>query len=264
MKKGLVFVSVLAAVLFGACSVGTSNDDREDAEAKKLLQGLWLDSETSVPILKAQGDTIYYADSTLVPAKFKIVDDSLILYVADQRSSYHVVELKEHIFKFISQSQDTIRLVKDDGEEPIASRKENQPIALNQGVHIKRDTVVYVSNEKIHSYVNVSPTTYKVYINTYNQDGVEVSTVYYDNIVNLTVYSGNRRLYGKDFKKQDFAGYVPNDFISNSILSDIELIKTTPQSVLYQACLAIPDGNVSFRVNMEMTPSGKMTISSEK
>ncbi len=62
-------------------------------------------------------------------------------------------------------------------------------LALNQNTLIKRDTVVVRGDEKYHLYVQVNPTSYKVYKSSYNDDGVEVDNVYYDNIVNLACLS---------------------------------------------------------------------------
>lgn len=260
MSRSVLYIVFSAvSVLFAACGSG-GDTNVENLEAKKMMQGTWLDSDTQFPVMKAEGDTIYYADSTLVPAKFKIVGDSLILFMGDKRVGYYIFQQSENILKFKSQNEDTVKLVKSTGEEEAMEIESSQPVAINQGERIKRDTIVFVSGEKIRSYVNISPTSYKVYITTVSPDGVDASTVYYDNIVNLTVYSGAKRLFSRDFKKQDFAKYVPEDFIDNSILSDIIVVKASPKTVDYQACLAVPDGDVSYRVDMSLTPKGELII----
>ena len=57
---------------------------------------------------------------------------------------------------------------------------------------LKRDCVVFFNDEKYHCYIQINPTTYKVVKPSVNDDGVEVDNVYYDNIVNLTVFNGNK------------------------------------------------------------------------
>ena len=55
---------VLVVVLVSSCSSTKNgeNSDREDLTAKELLQGVWLDDETDMPLMRISGDTIYYAD----------------------------------------------------------------------------------------------------------------------------------------------------------------------------------------------------------
>lgn len=54
---------VLVVVLVSSCSSTKNgeNSDREDLTAKELLQGVWLDDETDMPLMRISGDTIYYA-----------------------------------------------------------------------------------------------------------------------------------------------------------------------------------------------------------
>ncbi len=42
----------------------------EDQEAKKALQGIWIDQETETVSFCAKGDTIYYPDTANVPVRF--------------------------------------------------------------------------------------------------------------------------------------------------------------------------------------------------
>lgn len=58
----------------------------------------------------------------------------------------------------------------------------------------------------------MNPTTYKVYKSSYNDDGVQVDNVYYDNIVNIHVYHGANRVFSRDFHKKDFLKVVPAEF----------------------------------------------------
>ena len=77
----------LMAILFAACSGNKSphslQQEKEDLSAKELLQGIWLDDETESPLMRVEGDTIYYADAQSTPIAFKIMRDILYTYGND-------------------------------------------------------------------------------------------------------------------------------------------------------------------------------------
>ena len=64
------YVVLSLMVIFSASCGGNKNPnflelEEEDIAAKELLQGIWLDDETESPLMRVEGDTIYYADSRL-------------------------------------------------------------------------------------------------------------------------------------------------------------------------------------------------------
>lgn len=70
------FVAIsLVAILLAACNSSknphSSSRQEEDLSAKELLQGIWLDDETESPLMRIEGDTIYYADAQSAPITFK-------------------------------------------------------------------------------------------------------------------------------------------------------------------------------------------------
>ena len=77
----------LVAILLAACNSSknphSSSGQEEDLSAKELLQGIWLDDETESPLMRIEGDTIYYADSQSAPITFKIIRDTLYTYGND-------------------------------------------------------------------------------------------------------------------------------------------------------------------------------------
>ena len=77
----------LMAIFFAACSGNKSphslQQEKEDLSAKGLLQGIWLDDETESPLMRVEGDTIYYADVQSTPIAFKIIRDTLYTYGND-------------------------------------------------------------------------------------------------------------------------------------------------------------------------------------
>lgn len=260
----LSVVLLAASVLFAGCVKKKAADVpagvQEDAEAKRLLQGIWLNEFEDDVVFKVHGDTIYYPDSTSVPVYFKVVQDSLVLQPASAK--YAIVKQSEHLFVFRNQYGDVVRLVKSDNpdsNEYAFSRK--QPVALNQKSLIKRDTVISYNKERYHLYVQVNPTTYKIIKNTYTDEGVEVGNIYYDNIVHVSVFNGADRLFSRDFKKEDFKSLIPQQFYAQCILSDIVFERLTAGGVVYKAYLPIPDSTTSYIIKIDISFKGQFELS---
>lgn len=258
-------ILLLACFLLGGAACGQKSEKKqpeikEDTAAKKLLQGIWLDGDDEDDVaFRVKGDTIYYPDSTSRPVYFYIVGDTLVMKGANT-SKYPIVNQAAHIFQFKVQNGDIVKLVKTDDQSYLQQFSHEQPVTLNQNTLVKRDTVVNAGNEKLHLYVQVNPTTFKVYKSSYNDDGVEVDNVYHDNIVNVNIYQGSRKIFGRDFRKEDFKGQVPHEFLKQSILSDIVFRKVDADGVHYKVVLAMPDSSMSYQVEIIISLEGKMTI----
>ena len=258
-------ILLLACFLLGVAACGQKSEKKqpeikEDTAAKKLLQGIWLDGDDEDDVaFRVKGDTIYYPDSTSRPVYFYIVGDTLVMKGANT-SKYPIVNQAAHIFQLKVQNGDIVKLVKTDDQSYLQQFSHEQPVTLNQNTLVKRDTVVNAGNEKLHLYVQVNPTTFKVYKSSYNDDGVEVDNVYHDNIVNVNIYQGSRKIFGRDFRKEDFKGQVPHEFLKQSILSDIVFRKVDADGVHYKVVLAMPDSSMSYQVEIIISLEGKMTI----
>ena len=258
-------ILLLACFLLGVAACGQKSEKKqpeikEDTAAKKLLQGIWLDGDDEDDVaFRVKGDTIYYPDSTSRPVYFYIVGDTLVMKGANT-SKYPIVNQAAHTFQFKVQNGDIVKLVKTDDQSYLQQFSHEQPVTLNQNTLVKRDTVVNAGNEKLHLYVQVNPTTFKVYKSSYNDDGVEVDNVYHDNIVNVNIYQGSRKIFGRDFRKEDFKGQVPHEFLKQSILSDIVFRKVDADGVHYKVVLAMPDSSMSYQVEIIISLEGKMTI----
>ncbi len=258
-------ILLLACFLLGVAACGQKSEKeqpeiKEDTAAKKLLQGIWLDGDDEDDVaFRVKGDTIYYPDSTSRPVYFYIVGDTLVMKGANT-SKYPIVHQAAHIFQFKVQNGDIVKLVKTDDQSYLQQFSHEQPVTLNQNTLVKRDTVVNAGNEKLHLYVQVNPTTFKVYKSSYNDDGVEVDNVYHDNIVNVNIYQGSRKIFGRDFRKEDFKGQVPHEFLKQSILSDIVFRKVDADGVHYKVVLAMPDSSMSYQVEIISSLKGKLTI----
>ena len=237
----LLCASLLAAMVScGQKSAGKDSAEvKEDTAAKKMLQGIWLDGDDEDDVVfRVKGDTIYYPDSTSQPVYFYIAGDTLVMKGANT-TKYPIVKQAAHIFQFKVLNGDIMKLVKTDDASYLQQFLHNQPVVLNQNTLIKRDSVVYAGDEKLHLYVQVNPTTYKVFKSSYNDDGVEV---------------------GRDFRKEDFDGQVPHEFLKQAILSDIVLKKADADGLHYRVVLAMPDSSMSYQVEIIISLEGKMTI----
>lgn len=231
----------------------------EDEAAKKKLQGIWLNEDEDDVAFQAKGDTIYYPDSTSQPVYFYIYSDTLVMKGANE-VKYPIVKQAAHIFQFTNQNGDVVKLVKTNDKSYQKVFEQRRPIALNQNTLVKRDTVVSYANERYHLYVQVNPTSYRVYKSNYTDDGVEVDNVYYDNIVNVHIYHGADKVFSRDFRKQDFTKEVPGSFLRQAILSDMTFSKIDEDGIHYLAILAMPDSSLSYQVKVVFSFSGKFHI----
>ena len=103
----------LIAIFLMACTGNKnsyfSEEEKEDSNAKEMLQGIWLNDETESPLMRVEGDTIYYADAQSTPIAFKIMRD--ILYTYGNDTTYYKIDKQgEHIFWFHSITDNVIKL----------------------------------------------------------------------------------------------------------------------------------------------------------
>lgn len=248
------------AGLFGAIAllvtlVGCGKKDaaqpkaEEDVAAKKMLQGVWTNEDEGDVAFMVKGDTIFYPDSTSQPTYFLIMADTLTLKGANE-VKYPIVKQAAHIFQFKNQNGDVVKLVKSDDKSLLEDFEHPAPVALNQNQLIKRDTVVTQGDKRYHCYVQVNPTTYKVFKTSYNDEGVEVDNVYYDNIIHISVYNGSASVFSHDYRKSDFAKDVPDSFLRQAVLSDMLFEEVSDKGIIYTAVLAIPDSSMSYQIQV--------------
>lgn len=263
-KLTLLMAFLVGMVSFLSCSSkkgDKTTEFTEDLKAKKLLQGIWLNDDADDVAFRVKGDTIYYPDSTSQPMYFYIYADTLVMKGVNE-VKYPIVKQAAHLFEFKNQGGDIIKLIKTSDKSYMKAFQQQPTVALNQNKLIKRDSVVTFANDKYHVYVQVNPTTYKVFKSAYNDDGVQVENVYYDNIVNLNVYHGASKLFSHDFRKSDFSKKVPAEFLSGAILSDLLFDRVDHDGIHYLAVLAQPDSNISYQVEIVVDYNGKMKIKS--
>ena len=163
-----------------------ASERSESREAKRLMQGVWLDDSESA-VFQAKGDTVYYADSTSMPAYFRVVDDTLYI---GKEGRYHIEKQTEHLLWFKSETGELTKLSKSDDEVLKEVFAQTKPQVLTLTQVLKRDTVVYYNGQRYHLYVAINPTKYKVSRHVLNEDGLDVENVYYDNIIHLGGWRG--------------------------------------------------------------------------
>ena len=127
----------LIAIFLMACTGNKnsyfSEEEKEDSNAKEMLQGIWLDDETESPLMRVEGDTIYYADAQSTPIAFKIIRDTLYTYGNDT-TYYKIDKQAEHIFWFHSITDILKCSVKDIMKVELLLCSVNQTIMENKTV----------------------------------------------------------------------------------------------------------------------------------
>ena len=250
---------IVAVVLLMGCSrqQGSALEEKESREAKNMLQGVWVDQESGDVSFRVKGDTIFYADTTSMPAYFKIVNDSLV-FASGTR--YGIEKQTEHLFWFKNQNGDIIKLEKSNDPEVEKEFIQDTPRIMTYTHQVKTDSVVSFNGERYHWYIAINPTKYKVVKRAYNDDGVEVENVYYDNIMHISVYQGAQKLYSSDFRKQQYCDNVPAEFLKEAILANMEFSRIDAAGLHFNATLCIPDGASCYLVETLISYKGQMTM----
>ena len=253
-------IILLAAGILAACSrknnVATVST-AESKQAKALLQGIWKDAETEEVSFKVKGDTIYYPDSTTVPAYFKIVNDSLVL----GSQAYPVVKQSPHVFWFRNQAGDVVKLEKSDDPNDALSFTHDQPKTLTIVSELqKTDSVVMYGGQRYHWYIAINPTKYRVTKTSYNDDGVEVENVYFDNIIHVSVFKGAERLFSRDFRKQAFDQQIPAEYLNQAVLGNMQYDGIDERGFRFNATLCVPDGAACYMVAIGIGFGGQLSM----
>jgi hypothetical protein len=246
----LILLSLTACT---GCGHGLSTND-ESRRAKELLQGVWVDEATESVIWEIQGDSVFYPDSTSVPAYFKVLGDSLYIGTS---ARYHIEKQTEHVLWFRNASDELIQLVKSDGEHPTVAHTDSKIQSLKEVV--KRDTVVLYGGERYHLYLAINPTKYKVVRQTLSDEGLDVDNVYYDNIIHLSIYQGSVSLFSQDFRKTSYEKQVPSQYLSTVILNDMVLTKVDGEGFHLNISLCSPGDASCFLIEHVVSFDGQLT-----
>lgn len=258
----LFFMFIIPLLIVGCKQTDTELKPlEEDSKSKKMMQGIWIYEDEDAVAFRVKGDTIYYPDSVSQPVHFFVVSDSLV-FDSSHPSKYALKLVTDKSLRFINADGDEIRLQKSDDKSYLALfEKQASTISVNQGELIKRDTVLTVGDVRYHAYVQVNPTSYKVYRQSLNENGVNVDNAYYDNIIHLALYENSTAIINRDYRKQDFASLVPKEFVEQCVFSDIEVDKVSEDGVCFIAILTIPDTYTCYNVKIFIPRKGAVKLS---
>lgn len=263
MRKNLVLSWCAAAVLLLACQNhrAVPEPERENRTAKSLLQGIWIDDESETVQFRIEGDTIYYPDPSSVPLYCKIVGDTFFLYGIADSASYRIDRQDEKEFWFYSLSDEIIRLRKsEDALDSMAfTNRSHRKVPIYDQV-AKKDSVILYNGRRYRGYVYINPSKIKVTKMTYNETGMGVENVYYDNIIHICVYEGKECLYAKDFSRRDFEELLPAGFFKQAILSDMDFLKVDEKGFGYQATVCIPEEIGCYSIDITISPDGELSL----
>ena len=254
-------VLIVLAVSLASCGSNQSKEvsEKEDLTAKQLLQGVWLDDETDMPLMHIEGDSIYYADPQNAPVSFKIVHDTIYVY-GNETVAYKIARQTEYSFWFHSLADEIVKLHKSENAEDslVFTNREVEVIPTTPEV-IKKDSIVMYKGTRYRGYVYINPSKMKV-IKTSYSEGISLDNVYYDNVIHICVYEGRQMLYGQDITKKMFADIFPEEFLSQTILADMNFAGVDSKGYHYQATLRIPESSVYNLIDMTIGFDNKLNI----
>lgn len=262
LSQAQLAIFLIICLLTFSCTskTETSPVQQEDKAAKQKLQGTWINEMDGDVFFSIKGDTLFYNDSLSAPVHFYVHNDSLVI-CNHQEVRYPIIRLNSTQFYFINADGDEVDLVKSDNAPALQKGEYKGAINLNQRRKIKADSVLMCNGKRLHAYTQVNPTSYKVYHQTTNDDGMTIENVYYDNIVFVALYDGERKVFGQNFQKKDFINLVPKSYIDIAVLSEITIQGATNEGVRFVAILSVPDSYTNYRINIDITPDGKKKIS---
>lgn len=255
-------MSVIIALLCMSCGDKKSEERKSDPRLEAMLAGVWINSDDESVVFKAVNDTLYYPDPEILPVHYRIYGDSIYID-GDIPMSYFIEKFTSNLFKFRNQNHETITLLKSDNPDLEQSFEDKDDVFDDDIIQelVKRDTVVVNGDKHYHCYVQINPTTYKVIKSDYNDEGVGISKIYYDNIIHLAVYEGAHRVFSSDIHKHDFHKYVPAEVMRQSILSDVVYDRCDNSGIVFHALLRVPESASGYLVFITISPEGKMTLS---
>ncbi len=252
-----IFYLIFATFVLTACTTGNSRDS-EDLDAKRMLQGVWINDEQGSPAFYVQGDSIFYPDSISQPVAFWIYQDSLYLEGC-RVNRYLITKQAEFLFKFVNQSGEEVKLVKSNDKTLLPQFYQYRSTALNQFDTFDTDTTASEGSASYACHIHVEPTTERVVKSSFNSEGIEVDNIYLDHAVSLSVTKNQQKLLGQTFLKKDFESLVPQELFTKSILRDIVYSYSDTAAVYFDAIIGIPDAATGYVVELKVAKDGKIT-----
>ena len=258
MKYGICTAFFVLLMLSCGSSKDKNGQDAVNGSSLSVdnLQGIWLDDNTEMPILKVEGDSIYLNSKGSVPFGFTVSDDTLVSQGVD-RTVYRIKKLTDKIFQFYTSAGDLVSLHKSDTDiQAFNFQEDSHP----SDEVIQKDSVFVWKGKRFRGYVYINPSTRKVIRPGMTEEGLNVDNVYYDNVIHICVYQGREKLFSKDISKDLFADTVPGEFLNCAILSDMDFMGVDDKGYHYRATVCIPDGMSCYYVDLTADADGGMTF----
>ena len=260
MKWGTI--SIVLVIMLTSCNNVKSGEtsSKEDLTAKEMLQGIWIDDETDMPLMRISGDTIYYVDPQNIPVYFKVLRDTI--YVRGNTPiAYKIDRQTEYSFWFHSLSDEIVKLHKSENPEDTLSFSSQEAEAIPTiSEVVQKDSVVMYKGTRYRGYVYINPSKMKVIRTTYSDEGIGIDNIYYDNVIHICVYEGKNLLYGQDITKKMFHTVFPEEVLSQMILTDMDFMGVNGKGYHYEATLRIPESSVYHLVDMTIDADKELHI----
>lgn len=251
----LLLVAVLASCGGGSAPAPTA---KEDAEAKRLLQGVWLNADDDYGAFRVEGDSIFYYDASSQPAHVWVYRDSLYIQ-GQQTRHYHIVKQTEHLLTFVNANGDEVRLVKPEDGTAAKPLPRETTYAINLTDITDLDTIGEGGGASTRVRVHTEPTSDRVAKSVYNDLGIEVDNMYLDNSAHVILLQGSTIFYDHTFRKAEFAQFVPRDFLATSILRCIDYDHRDASATYLSASIGAPDAETCYVVELRVDNDGQLT-----
>lgn len=258
MKAGW---SLLCLLMLAACTQrsGQTTEERQDREAKRLLQGVWHNADGDTDAFLVRGDSLYFADDTSQPMRVWIYQDSLYIQ-GDKLRHYLITKQAEHLLKYVNVNGEEVKLTKDGDQTATQPFLQTRAYAMNLTRVTDVDTTATLDGATaLRCTIHTEPTSDRVNKSIYNDLGLEVDNVYLDNASTVTVSAGGTQCYSHSFRKSEFSSFVPHDFLATAILRSVDFNRRDAHAVYLDASIGIPDAETCYVVELRIDQNGHFT-----
>ncbi len=262
-KNVYLYISIVTLLLLSSCQDKRTTiiERKDDSAAKAMLQGNWLDAESARVQYRNKGEPIYFTDASYNSRYFKIINDTLVLYGTNDSTFYKIDKKEADSFWYHSLTDEIVKLHRSENElDSLDFETSNNTVPAPEPEVIQKDAVVMYNGHRYRGYVYINPSQMKVIRTLYTETGMSVENVYYDNVIHICVYEGTERLYSKDFYKKDFADLIPEDFLRQAILADMDFIRVSAEGYEYLATLCIPDEASCYNIDIKISHNGGLSL----
>lgn len=259
--RGLTVVLCLLALLLTACTQrsGHTTEERQDREAKRLLQGVWRNADGDADAFLVRGDSLYFADDSSQPMRVWIYQDSLYIQGAKLRR-YLITKQAEHLLKYVNANGEEVKLTKDGDQTATQPFLQTRAYAMNFTRVTDADTTATLDGSTaLRCTIHTEPTSDRVNKSIYNDLGMEVDNTYLDNAATVTISAGGQELFRHSFRKAEFSSFVPHDFLATAILRSVDYSRRDQHAVYVDASIGIPDAETCYVVELRIDQNGHLT-----